>query len=69
MARGRCSDDFSRGACNLILARRAARHLRQGEALRACDARVEIVKLVPGKSTTNLVKKMAENKASAAAES
>jgi rfaE bifunctional protein nucleotidyltransferase chain/domain len=41
----------------------------EAEALRACDARVEIVKLVPGKSTTNLVKKMAENKASAAAES
>lgn len=29
-------------------------------ALRACGARIEIVRLVPGKSTTNLVKKMAE---------
>jgi rfaE bifunctional protein nucleotidyltransferase chain/domain len=35
----------------------------EAEALRACGAKIEIVNLVPGKSTTNLVKKMAENKA------
>jgi glycerol-3-phosphate cytidylyltransferase len=31
----------------------------EGAALKACGARIEIVHLVPGKSTTNLVKKMA----------
>ena len=30
----------------------------EGSALKACGARIEIVHLVPGKSTTNLVKKM-----------
>jgi bifunctional ADP-heptose synthase (sugar kinase/adenylyltransferase) len=38
----------------------------ESSALAACGARVEIVKLVPGKSTTNLVEKMAENKKLAA---
>ncbi len=38
-------------------------------ALETCGAKVEIVKLVPGKSTTKLVEKMAENKTSAASES
>jgi len=32
----------------------------EGAALKACGARIEIVHLVPGKSTTSLVKKMAE---------
>jgi len=31
----------------------------EAAALRECGARIEIVRLVPGKSTTNLVKKMA----------
>jgi rfaE bifunctional protein nucleotidyltransferase chain/domain len=35
----------------------------EAEALRECKAKIEIVALVPGKSTTNIVKKMAENKA------
>lgn len=30
----------------------------EGEVLRACGARIEIVKLVPGKSTTSLVQKI-----------
>jgi D-glycero-beta-D-manno-heptose 1-phosphate adenylyltransferase len=34
----------------------------EAEALRECSARIEIVQLVAGKSTTNLVKKMNENK-------
>ncbi|HEV3271260.1 MAG TPA: adenylyltransferase/cytidyltransferase family protein [Candidatus Methylacidiphilales bacterium] len=39
----------------------------EAQALRECGAQVEIVRLVPGKSTTQLVEKMAENKASTAA--
>lgn len=35
----------------------------EGAALAACSARIEIVRLVAGKSTTSLVQKMAENKA------
>ena len=38
----------------------------EAEALRACGAQIEIVPLVPGKSTTHLVAKMAENKTLAA---
>ncbi len=34
----------------------------EGAALKACGARIEIVHLVPGKSTTSLVKKMTEKK-------
>ena len=34
----------------------------EAEALRACGAQIEIVPLVPGKSTTNIVKKLGENK-------
>ena len=33
----------------------------EGDALRACGARIELVKLVPGKSTTSLVQKMGKN--------
>jgi rfaE bifunctional protein nucleotidyltransferase chain/domain len=40
----------------------------EAAALEACGAKVEIVKLVPGKSTTKIVEKMAENKKSAAAQ-
>jgi len=40
----------------------------EAAALRDCHAQIEIVALVPGKSTTNLVKKMAENKALATKE-
>ena len=36
----------------------------EAAALRACGAQIEIVELVPGKSTTNLVKKLGENKKS-----
>jgi rfaE bifunctional protein nucleotidyltransferase chain/domain len=36
----------------------------EAEALRACGALIEIVALVPGKSTTNIVKKLGENKKS-----
>jgi rfaE bifunctional protein nucleotidyltransferase chain/domain len=36
----------------------------EAEALRACGAQIEIVPLVPGKSTTNIVKKLGENKKS-----
>lgn len=32
----------------------------EAAALKACGAKIEIVQLVPGKSTTNLVKKMAQ---------
>jgi glycerol-3-phosphate cytidylyltransferase len=32
----------------------------EGEALRACGAKIEIVKLVPGRSTSKLVEKMAQ---------
>jgi rfaE bifunctional protein nucleotidyltransferase chain/domain len=35
-------------------------HAGEAEALRACGARIEIVKLVPGRSTTRLVEKMAQ---------
>ena len=35
----------------------------EGAALKACNAQIEIVKLVPGRSTTSLVQKMAEKKA------
>ena len=35
----------------------------EGAALAACNATIEIVKLVPGRSTTSLVQKMAEKKA------
>jgi len=38
----------------------------EAEALRECGAQIKIVPLVPGKSTTHLVKKMAENKATGA---
>ena len=41
----------------------------EAAALEACGAKVEIVKLVPGKSTTKLVEKMAENTKSTAANS
>jgi rfaE bifunctional protein nucleotidyltransferase chain/domain len=41
----------------------------EAAALTACGARIELVQLVPGKSTTNLVKKMAEAKAADAAKS
>jgi bifunctional ADP-heptose synthase (sugar kinase/adenylyltransferase) len=34
----------------------------EAAVLRGCGARIEIVRLVPGKSTTELVKKMTENK-------
>jgi rfaE bifunctional protein nucleotidyltransferase chain/domain len=34
----------------------------EGAALAACGAKIEIVKLVPGKSTTSIVQKMAEKK-------
>jgi rfaE bifunctional protein nucleotidyltransferase chain/domain len=40
----------------------ASLNTEEAEALRECQARIEIVPLVPGKSTTNLVKKMAEKK-------
>jgi bifunctional ADP-heptose synthase (sugar kinase/adenylyltransferase) len=35
----------------------------EGAALKACGAKIEIVRLVPGKSTTNLVQKMTDQKA------
>ncbi len=41
----------------------------EAAALAACQAKIEIVKLVPGKSTTNLVEKMAERKAAGPAKS
>jgi rfaE bifunctional protein nucleotidyltransferase chain/domain len=41
----------------------------EGAALAACNAKIEIVKLVPGKSTTNLVEKMAQRKAASPAKS
>jgi bifunctional ADP-heptose synthase (sugar kinase/adenylyltransferase) len=41
----------------------------EAEALRECGARIEIVPLVPGKSTSNLVNKMAENQKSGLAQS
>jgi len=44
----------------------ASLNAEEAAALRECNAQIEIVKLVPGKSTTNLVQKMAENKAAAA---
>jgi rfaE bifunctional protein nucleotidyltransferase chain/domain len=39
----------------------ASLNAEEAEALRECHAHIEIVRLVPGKSTTNLVKKMTEN--------
>jgi D-glycero-beta-D-manno-heptose 1-phosphate adenylyltransferase len=45
----------------------ASLNAEEAEALRECGAVIEIVRLVKGKSTTQLVEKMAENKASAAA--
>ena len=38
----------------------------EAAALRECGAHIEIVRLVPGKSTTNLVEKMAKNRAAVA---
>jgi bifunctional ADP-heptose synthase (sugar kinase/adenylyltransferase) len=35
----------------------------EGAALAACHAKIELVKLVPGRSTSSLVQKMAEKKA------
>ena len=40
----------------------------EAEVLREGNAQIEIVRLVPGKSTSNLVEKMTENKALAARE-
>jgi rfaE bifunctional protein nucleotidyltransferase chain/domain len=40
----------------------ASLNAEEAEALRECGARIEIVRLVPGRSTTQLVEKMAENK-------
>jgi len=40
----------------------ASLNAEEAAALRECQAQIEIVRLVPGKSTTNLVKKMAEDK-------
>ena len=40
----------------------ASLNAEEAEALRGCGARIEIVRLIPGKSTTMLVEKMAENK-------
>lgn len=40
----------------------ASLNAEEAEALRECGAQIEIVQLVPGKSTTNLVQKMTENK-------
>jgi D-glycero-beta-D-manno-heptose 1-phosphate adenylyltransferase len=45
----------------------ASLNAEEAEALRECGAVIEIVRLVKGKSTTNLVEKIAENKASGAA--
>jgi rfaE bifunctional protein nucleotidyltransferase chain/domain len=44
----------------------ASLNAEEAAALRECNAHIEIVRLVPGKSTTSLVQKMAENKAAAA---
>jgi rfaE bifunctional protein nucleotidyltransferase chain/domain len=44
----------------------ASLNAEEAAALRDCGAQIEIVRLVPGKSTTKLVNKMAENKAAAA---
>jgi len=41
----------------------------EGAALAACQAEIKIVKLVPGKSTTNLVENMAQRKAAGPAKS
>jgi len=46
----------------------ASLNAEEAAALRECHAQIEIVKLIPGKSTTNLVKKMVENKALAVKE-
>jgi rfaE bifunctional protein nucleotidyltransferase chain/domain len=45
----------------------ASLNAEEAEALRECGATIEIVSLVKGKSTTNLVEKIAEIEASAAA--
>jgi rfaE bifunctional protein nucleotidyltransferase chain/domain len=45
----------------------ASLNAEEAAALRECGTQIEIVQLVPGKSTTQLVEKMAENKTSAAA--
>jgi rfaE bifunctional protein nucleotidyltransferase chain/domain len=45
----------------------ASLNAEEAEALRECGATIEIVRLVKGKSTTSLVEKMAEIKASGAA--
>jgi rfaE bifunctional protein nucleotidyltransferase chain/domain len=45
----------------------ASLNAEEAEALRECGAKIEIVKLVPGKSTTSLVEKIAENKTAGAA--
>ena len=37
----------------------ASLNTEEAEALRECGAKIEIVPLVPGKSTTDLIKKMA----------
>jgi rfaE bifunctional protein nucleotidyltransferase chain/domain len=47
----------------------ASLNAEEAAALRECSAQIEIVRLVPGKSTTSLVKKMAENSASGATKS
>ena len=47
----------------------ASLNAEEAGALRECGAQIEIVQMVPGKSTTQLVEKMAENKTSAAAKS
>ena len=44
----------------------ASLNAEEAEALRECGATIEIVSLVKGKSTTNLVEKIAENKKLAA---
>jgi len=43
-------------------------HPQEAAVLRECGAQIEIVPLLPGKSTTKLVEKMAENQTSAAKE-
>jgi rfaE bifunctional protein nucleotidyltransferase chain/domain len=46
----------------------ASLNAEEAETLRECGAKIEIVPLVPGKSTTDLVEKMAETKTLAAKE-
>ncbi|MCE0521502.1 MAG: adenylyltransferase/cytidyltransferase family protein [Methylacidiphilales bacterium] len=45
----------------------ASLNAEEAEALRECGAQIEIVPLVPGKSTTSLVKKLTENRMPGAA--